>query len=127
MTAQLNQNSIHRLIELTNNDLNDLAKSITGLETCSINLIDAHYVWPISQNGIQMEVLPLQDSPCQFTLTKDDYFEVKHLANHDILKNKSYVKEAPFYKYYLGIPIKTKEGNRIGSISFFDTKVRELN
>lgn len=139
MTSDPNQNPIDRLTELTNNDLDyldldaefqnliELAKNITGLEVSLLNLIDAHYLWPISQSGTQLEVMPLKDTPCQFTITKDDYFEVKDLPNHDILKNKNYVKEAPFYKYYLGVPLKTQNGINIGSLCFFDSQTQELN
>ena len=133
------QNPINRLTELTQNDLDyldletefqniiELAKNITGLEVSILNLIDAHHIWPVTQKGIQIEAMPLEDTPCQYTILKDDYFEVKDLTSHDTLKEKDYVKNAPFYKYYLGVPLKTIKGVNIGSICFFDTQAKTLN
>ena len=125
-----NQNPIKRITELTNNDLDyldlkpefqnliELAKNITGLEISLLNLIDATNLWPISQSGIQLEVMPLKDTPCQFTITKDDYFEVKDLPSNEIFKKKNYVKGAPFYKYYLGVPRKKSAGQAVRYIFF---------
>ena len=133
------QNPINRLTELTQNDLDyldlqtefqniiEMAKNITGLEVSILNLIDAHHIWPVTQSGTQIEVMPLQDTPCQYTIAKDDYFEVKDLTSHEILKEKDYVKNAPFYKYYLGVPLKTINGVNIGSICFFDTQAKTLS
>lgn len=133
------QNSIARLTELTNSDLDYLelgkefnhligmAKAITGLEVSLINLIDTHHLWPISKSGGNFHAMPLIDTPCQYTVNSEDYFEVKDLSSHDVLKEKDYVKMAPFYKYYFGVPLQTQKGVNIGSICFFDTKSQELN
>ena len=139
MALSTTQNPIDRITELTNNDLDyadlkaeflnliELAKNITGLEVGLLNLIDAHNLWPISQSGIAVEVMALQDTPCQFTILKENYFEIKDLTTHDVLKHKNYVKGAPFYKYYLGVPLKTQNGINIGSLCFFDTNSYDLD
>jgi len=133
------QNPTNRLSELTKNDLDyldletefqniiELAKNITGLEVSLLNLIDAHHIWPISQSGVQLQVMLMADTPCQYTIESNNYFEVKDLTSHDTLKEKDYVKNAPFYKYYIGVPLKTTSGINIGSICFFDTQAKTLS
>lgn len=139
MPLNSNQNPINRLTELTKNDLDyldleiefqnltELAKNITGLEASLLNLIDARHLWPISQTGSQLQAMPLLNTPCQYTVESDDYFEVKDLTSHAILKEKDYVKNAPFYKYYLGVPLKTSNGVNIGSICLFDSQTKVLD
>lgn len=133
------QKQLVRLTELINNDLDyseldiefynliELAKITTGLEVSFLNLIDIHHFWPISQSGDHLQVMPLQNTPCQYTILKDEYFEVKDLSSHEILKEMDYVKAAPFYKYYFGVPLKTQDGINIGSLCLFDTQSKELN
>ena len=133
------QNPLVRITALTRNDLDypeleiefhhliELAKVVTGLPVGLINFIDAHHLWPISQSGSNLQVMPLQNTPCQYTIIKQEYFEVKDLSSHEVLKEMDYVKGPPHYKYYFGVPLTTLDGINMGSLCLFDTQIKELN
>lgn len=52
-------------------------------------------------------------------------FEVLDLTKDDRFDTLPFVVEAPFFKYYCGVPLKTKKGVAIGSLFALDNKVRE--
>lgn len=52
------------------------------------------------------------------------YFEVLDLAKDDRFKDLPFVTAEPFFKYYCGVPLRTKNGTPIGSLFALDDKVR---
>ncbi|QDS77761.1 hypothetical protein FKW77_005006 [Venturia effusa] len=52
-------------------------------------------------------------------------FEVLDLTKDDRFNTLPFVAEAPFFKYYCGVPLRTKKGVAIGSLFAMDNKVRE--
>ncbi|TID17716.1 hypothetical protein E2P81_ATG10692 [Venturia nashicola] len=52
-------------------------------------------------------------------------FEVLDLTKDDRFDTLPFVVEAPFFKYYCGVPLRTKKGVAIGSLFALDNKVRE--
>lgn len=53
------------------------------------------------------------------------YFEVTDLAADGRFKDLQFVNGYPYFKYYCGLPLKTKKGIPIGSIFALDNKTRE--
>lgn len=68
-----------------------------------------------------------EDSVCQYTILNEVGFEVKDLSADDRFKDKFYVKGDPNLKYYYGVPLKTKNGNRIGALCVLDQETHTLN
>lgn len=52
-------------------------------------------------------------------------FEVLDLTKDDRFDHLPFVVEAPFFKYYCGVPLRTKKGIAIGSLFALDNKARE--
>lgn len=52
-------------------------------------------------------------------------FEVLDLTKDDRFDTLPFVTEAPFFKYYCGVPLRTKKGVAIGSLFALDNRVRE--
>jgi GAF domain-containing protein len=52
------------------------------------------------------------------------YFEVLDLTQDDRFKELPFVTAEPFFKYYCGVPLRTKNGTPIGSLFALDDKVR---
>jgi GAF domain-containing protein len=52
------------------------------------------------------------------------YFEVLDLAKDDRFKELPFIIASPFFKYYCGVPLRTKNGVSIGSLFALDDKVR---
>jgi hypothetical protein len=53
------------------------------------------------------------------------YFEVLDLPKDSRFKDLGFVAGDPYFKYYCGVPLRTKKGINIGSIFALDDKVRE--
>jgi hypothetical protein len=53
------------------------------------------------------------------------YFEVLDLTSDDRFNALPFVTHAPHFKYYCGVPLRTKKGIPIGSLFALDDKVRD--
>jgi hypothetical protein len=53
------------------------------------------------------------------------YFEVLDLRTDNRFNELPFVTNEPFFKYYCGVPLRTKNGIIIGSLFALDDKVRE--
>lgn len=126
------KNELERIIELSDfdldysdleanfKDLTLLAAKVAGTPISLINLIDSFTQWTISSYGFDLNQMPREDSVCQYTIMDDQEFEVKNLAFDDRFKDKSYVKDTPQLRYYLGVPLKTPNGSNIGALCVLD-------
>jgi signal transduction histidine kinase len=107
-------------------DLSVLAANIAGTEVSMINLLDQYTQWSVSSHNLEIKQMPREESVCQFTIYSEDHFEVKDLTEDHRFKGKSYVKEDPYLKYYLGVPLKTEEGINIGALCVLDKEIKNL-
>lgn len=105
-----------------------LAAKITGSEVSMINLLDAHTQWTIASQGMERGQMPFEESVCQFTIQQeaDQYFEVEDLSQDDRFKDRNYVTDNLKLRYYLGVPLTTREGYAIGSLCVLDPKTIKL-
>ena len=107
-------------------DLARLAAKIAGTEISLINLIDSLTQWTVSNHGLDVEQMPRADSVCQYTITKDSYFEVPDLSADERFKDRLYVQGEDQFKYYLGVPLTTTGGQHIGALCVVDRKITSL-
>lgn len=105
-------------------ELTELAARIAGTPISMINLIDNYTLWSVSTFGMDNEQTPREESICQYTIIEKDSFEVKDLSTDHRFQEKQFVTEDPNLRYYLGIPIRTQNGNNLGSLCVMD-KVRK--
>lgn len=107
-------------LEANFKDLTLLAAKVAGTPISLINLIDSFTQWTISAYGFDVDQMPREESVCQYTIMDDKEFEVKNLASDDRFKDKSYVKDTPQLRFYLGVPLTTANGNHIGALCVLD-------
>lgn len=55
------------------------------------------------------------------------YFEVLDLSKDDRFNSLSFISGEPHFRYYIGVPIRTRRGINIGSIFALDNKVRHAS
>ncbi|TGM02409.1 GAF domain-containing sensor histidine kinase [Leptospira jelokensis] len=132
------ENEITRLLQLAElnldyvslkeefNGLAELAARITGTPISHINLIDALHQWTIGDFGFPSTLTPREETVCQFTILSNTHLEVKDLRIDDRFKEKGFVTESPFLKYYYGIPINIK-GSNVGSLCVIDTEENSIS
>ena len=135
--APILQNELDRLLNLSDynldysnlddsfKDLTKLAAGVAGTSISLINIIDSFTQWTISSHGIELSQMPREESVCQYTILEEDHFEVSDLTKDDRFKDKAYVTDQPYLKYYYGTLLKS-DGYSIGSLCVFDKNVKSL-
>ncbi len=137
--APIPKNELERIIHLSEfdldytdinenfKDLTKLAAKVAGTDISLINLIDTYTQWTIANYGLEAEQTPREDTVCQYTILGDTPFEVRNLRNDDRFKDKDYVQNDPHFKYYLGIPLSTKQGFNLGALCVVDKVERIID
>jgi two-component system, sensor histidine kinase len=111
-------------------DLTRLAAEICDAPIAMVNIIDNQRQWSKSVFGISVYFTresPRNQSVCQYTIYKPDYFEIQDLRSDPRFSEMPYVTGHPNYRYYLGVPLKDGEGYGIGALCVLDTKPRKMD
>tara|TARA_R110002096_G_scaffold406782_7_gene605166 strand:- start:4605 stop:5828 length:1224 start_codon:yes stop_codon:yes gene_type:complete len=131
-------NEFERTLELSNldldyteldkefQDLSRLAAKVAGTEMSLVNLIDSFTQWTISHHGLAVMQIPREESVCNYTILNDEPMEVKDLRSDSRFCDKGYVTHGPNLRYYYGIPLKSEDGNNLGSLCVVDTHEKSL-
>jgi signal transduction histidine kinase len=107
-------------------DLTKLAATFAGTDISLVNLIDSYTQWSVAAHGFPTIQLEREDSVCQYTIMGDEPFEVSDLSEDQRFNEKFFVVEGPKLRYYLGIPLKTKEGHNLGTLCVLDNKTQTM-
>lgn len=108
-------------------DLNRLAARIAGAPISLVNLIDVHTQWTVAKNGLNIDQMPRTESVCQYTITKDNDFEIHDLKADNRFNHNFYVQDDPHLRYYYGIPLRTSSGQPVGALCVMDDRPRILD
>lgn len=103
-----------------------LAAKVAGTEMSHVNLIDAFMQWTISFYGLDGDLKPREDSVCQYTIAGNGApFEVVDMSADDRFKERDYVADEPFLKYYYGVPLRYEQYN-LGSLCVLDKNCHQI-
>jgi len=110
-------------------DITRLAAEICGVPYSKINFIDKDRQWSKATIGLPAEPreVPRNVSVCQYTIHEPKVLEIPDLSQDERFKNLSYVKEDPKLRYYLGAPLVTDEGFKLGALCVLDKKPQKLS
>ncbi|MEX2478991.1 MAG: GAF domain-containing sensor histidine kinase [Gracilimonas sp.] len=104
----------------------ELAALITGSPVSLINLLDHNRQWSKAAYGAKKESTSRNETVCQYTILRNENFEVQDLTKDDRFKNMTFVKDAPNYRSYSGYPLTTPDGYNIGALCVLDYKPKKL-
>ncbi len=104
-----------------------LTSRLTGMNVSMLNLIDSNTLWPISQQGSALAPTNIEDSVCQYTVAGSGHLEIPDLSADERFSEKAYVKGAPFFKSYLGVPLQSKAGANLGTLCVFDSESKLIS
>ena len=116
-------------LEALQQDFNELAKlaaTVTGMQTCLINLVDIDLQWTIGSFGSPLPQLTSEDSVCQYTILRDVPFEVNDLSNDQRFACMKRIRSSGL-KYYYGVPLRSAKGSKIGAICVLDRQQTGLS
>ncbi|WBL22798.1 GAF domain-containing sensor histidine kinase [Zunongwangia sp. HRR-M8] len=115
----LDYQSLQELFE----NLTNMASKITGANLCLVNILDSYWQWSIAATGMGTAVMRREQSVCQYTIGQDGFFEVDNFRDDDRFD----VPLDEKYCYYLGLPLKSSEGNAIGALCVIDEVKQEIS
>jgi len=103
-------------------NLTKLAANIAGTEVSMINLIDNYTQWSISCYGMHNSQTPREDSICQYTIKEQDYLEIPSIKDDA----RSNTKNVGDLKYYIGFPLITESGSKLGALCILGKQEKTL-
>ncbi|NCQ12046.1 MAG: GAF domain-containing sensor histidine kinase [Bacteroidetes bacterium] len=108
------------------NNLSKLAAYLCNCEVALINFIDKETQWSKSAYGIDLYSMKRCDTVCQYTIMDNCFYEVEDLTSDERFKQKFYVEDKPYLKFYGGFPLITSNGFNIGALCVLDSKPAKL-
>lgn len=108
-------------------NLVELAANVAGTETSLINLIDNYTQWTVSAHSSKLFQIAREESICDHTIKTDEFLEVQRLDRDRRFKNHPFVGGENGLKYYLGIPLKVKTGEKIGALCVIDHDEKKVS
>jgi signal transduction histidine kinase len=108
-------------------NLTRLAASIAGTDISLVNLIDSYTQWSVSHFGMAVTQVPREASVCNYTIQQGDYFEVRRLDLDPRFCEMDITAGVNGLKYYLGFPLTTITGDRIGALCVVDKDEKHLS
>ena len=130
------QNESFRLAELYRLELLDtppdaefdamvnLGKNLFNCAFCTVAFLDDERQWFKAKAGIAVGKTSKEDSFCKYTIQSDEPYVINNAEEDIRVKNSPLVTGAPWIRSYLGIPLLTLKGARIGTYCLIDTATR---
>ncbi len=130
------QNESFRLAELYRLELLDtppsvefdsmvnLGKNLFSCAFCTVAFLDDERQWFKAKAGLAVGKTSKEDSFCKYTIQSDDPYVINNAEEDVRVKNSPLVTGAPWIRSYLGIPLTTLKGARIGTYCLIDTATR---
>jgi diguanylate cyclase (GGDEF)-like protein len=104
-----------------------LARTVLGMPIVLVSLIDKERQWFKSRQGLGFLQTPRNASFCNHTIRDSEPLIVPDARADPRFADIPLVVEPPHVRYYIGVPLRTRDGYNIGALCAMDTKVRELS
>ena len=119
----------HDTDELRTNERFDritkLARSYYDVAYALITEIDDGLLLYRSTSGIELEPIKIEEAICAHTIRRGDALVIDDLTKDPELGNYPCVLQAPYFRFYAGVPLRDRQGTVIGSLCILDAKVHD--
>ncbi|HEX4844002.1 MAG TPA: GAF domain-containing protein [Limnobacter sp.] len=102
----------------------DLGVSAFGCSSCIVSFVDSERQWIKARRGMDAAETPRDISICTHTIKKDEPMVINDCREDPRFKDNPLVTGSPWIRAYLGIPIKTPSGAKVGSFCLIDNLPR---
>mgnify|MGYP002620876291 CR=1 FL=1 len=106
--------------------LTRLARSFFDVPIALVSLVDSHRQWFKSRQGLDACETPREISFCGHAILSDDIFYIADTLKDSRFADNPLVTDAPHIRSYVGAPLKTAGGHRIGTLCIIDDKPRDF-
>lgn len=107
-------------------DFTWLAKEIAQVPICAITLVDSERQWFKSKQGMEVDSTPREGGLCARAILQDDPLVIEDTLQDIHFKDNAMVTEAMGIRFYMGFPLKSTRGYRIGALCLVDSQPRKL-
>src|ERR1700761_5212379 len=105
-------------------DIVDLASTICETPVSLVSLVSHDRQWFKARVGFDECQTDLNSSVCAHALIEPDLLVVPDLTQDARTKENPLVRGAPYIRFYAGAPLRTTDGDVVGSLCVIDTKAR---
>lgn len=102
-----------------------LACEALGVGNSAINLVDAERQWAKSTCGVEATEAPREHSFCARAILDDSITVIPNARLDHQFQDNPMVTGDPHIRFYMGKPIHTAQGFRVGTLCVFDSHPRE--
>jgi len=103
----------------------DLGITAFNCAFCFIAFIDSERVWFKARRGFEAREVPRSLSICSQTIQHHETHVINDCTVHPIYKSNPLVTGSPWIRAYLGVPIRSVNGNNIGTFCLLDSTPRQ--
>lgn len=118
---------INSLPEPALDEMTQLVAQICDTSAAAISFVERDRVWFKSRVGLPSRTMPRTEAPCDETVLGDDIFQIPDAANDGHYPNGYIPVGDEAYRFYAGAPLRTADGQVVGTLCVFDEEPRRLN
>jgi diguanylate cyclase (GGDEF)-like protein len=104
-----------------------LAKAALHVPIALISLVDKDRQWSKSRQGFNLFESPRELSFCTYAIQGEDPFIVPETLNDPKFCSHPLVIGEPKIRSYVGVPLRTYDGHRLGTLCVIDQKPRQFS
>lgn len=118
---------ISSLPEPALDDITQLLRQICDTSGAAISFVERDRVWFKSRVGLPSRTMPRIDAPCDETVLGDDIFQIPDAAGDAHYPSGFIPVGTGEYRFYAGTPLRTTDGQAVGTLCVFDENPRRLD
>lgn len=99
-----------------------LAALICNAPVAFIKLVGRDKQYVKASFGSEGSTMPRSAGICQYTIMQDDILEIRDSLDHEIFKNDPSLPGPDKLRFYAGVPLKTPDGYKVGTLCVIDKK-----
>jgi diguanylate cyclase (GGDEF)-like protein len=103
-----------------------LVKATLQMPMALVSLVDRDRQWFKSRQGVTAPETPRNISFCAHTIQDTRPFIVNDTHADPRFLNNPLVVGEPYIRFYIGVPLRSRDGYNVGALCSMDTKIRHL-
>ena len=104
-----------------------LAALICNAPVSFIKLVGSDKQYVKASFGSEGSTMPRSAGICQYTILQDDILEVRDSLEHELFKKDPALPGPDKLRFYAGVPLRTPEGYKVGTLCVIDKKPGKLS
>jgi GAF domain-containing protein len=105
----------------------ELIAAITGCPISMVSIVEKDHQWFKAKKGTHLCATSRNEAFCSYTIVQDDVLVVEDALQDERFCQLQLVTGARAIRFYAGVPIKSPDGDAIGTVCVLDTKPRRLS